>query len=77
MSFPILCVPELLMEGVQPETCKVIEDNSSMQVDQETLNDASVFAIKGGLDCAFTIPTMMGVILLEEDKRTYNKLNGA
>lgn len=30
MSFPILCVPELLMEGVQPETCKVIEDNSSM-----------------------------------------------
>lgn len=43
------------MEVIQPDVQKATSDNSSVQVDQETLNTTFPFALKGSLDHTFIV----------------------
>lgn len=43
------------MEDLIPETQKAIGDNSSLWMDQETLNTDFVFTTEGGLDHGFVL----------------------
>lgn len=69
----------LIMEDIQLEVQINTWDNSSVWVNQDTLETSSIFVREGCLYHAFTkVGTFwrLWAIVPEEDKRTYNKYDG-